>query len=271
VVAEAFEFGDFLGDEAERGLDIAARHVDVAAEASDSLDLQRVVEFPILFERGALGFGEGVEDQIADGFGGQWDIVERVDGTVDPHASRSPGAEMEIGTAAGDGFSQVFGDVAGHGADGLSGNSAGDAIKFLWFSASGGRSSTPVSLAPAWIACPTSSAAASPPDAREKRVDDQSLVTVPGRIDDELDQAVLEACDFFQDSAGADGASGTSRLAPLIIRQNSFLVTRWTGPSPASGSVICLVFDGHALPGHDAQVFVALFPDLSLFQMHSSL
>ena len=46
VMAEGFEFGDVLGDEAEGGLDVAAGHVDVAAEAADAFDLQRVVEFP---------------------------------------------------------------------------------------------------------------------------------------------------------------------------------------------------------------------------------
>ena len=55
VMAEGFEFGDFLDDEAERGLDIAAGHVDVAAEPSDAFDLERVVEFPIPVPRWRAG------------------------------------------------------------------------------------------------------------------------------------------------------------------------------------------------------------------------
>ena len=102
MMAKVFEFRNFLDDISKSRLHIAAGQVDVAAEAPDALDLQRVVEFQVLFQGGTLGLGEGVEDEIADRFGIQRHLVERLDRAVDPHAGGSPRAEVEVGTAAGD-------------------------------------------------------------------------------------------------------------------------------------------------------------------------
>ena len=67
VMAEGFQRGNFLGNEAERRLHVAAGDVDISPEAADAFDLQRVVELPFLLEGGALRFGESVEDEIPDG------------------------------------------------------------------------------------------------------------------------------------------------------------------------------------------------------------
>ena len=63
MMAELFELRDLLVDETECRLHVAARDMDVAAEAPHALDLQGVVEFELLFEGRALGFGERVEHE----------------------------------------------------------------------------------------------------------------------------------------------------------------------------------------------------------------
>ena len=76
VMPEGFQIRDVLGDEAEGRLGLATGHVDVSAEAADAFDLERVVELPLLLQRGALGFGKRVEDQVPDGDGVEDFLVE---------------------------------------------------------------------------------------------------------------------------------------------------------------------------------------------------
>ena len=113
MVAEFAEFRDVLGDVAEGRLVAAAGDVDVAAEAADAIDLERVVEFPVLFEGGALGFRKRVEDQPARGFGIEQEILERDEVARDPGRRGGPGGKMEVGAAELDGLAQVVGDFAG--------------------------------------------------------------------------------------------------------------------------------------------------------------
>jgi len=115
VMAELFDLRNLLVDETERGLHIAARDMDVAAEAADAFHVQGVVEFQFLFECRALGLGEGVEHEIADGFRVDRLIRQGLEHAVDSRAGRRPRAEVEVGPAAADGLAQEFGDVGQHG------------------------------------------------------------------------------------------------------------------------------------------------------------
>ena len=54
VVPQRAEFRDVLRDVAEGRLMTAAGDVDIATEAADSFKLQRIVQLPILLQRGPL-------------------------------------------------------------------------------------------------------------------------------------------------------------------------------------------------------------------------
>jgi len=95
-MTEALKFGNILDDIAEGRLDVAAGEVDVATEPAHPFDLQRIIEFQLLFERGTLGFGERIEDELADTIGVQHHIVQPHNRAVDAGACRSPGAEVKV-------------------------------------------------------------------------------------------------------------------------------------------------------------------------------
>ena len=65
-----------MGNEAEGGFCMTADDVDISPEAADSLDLEGVVELEFSLQRGPLGLGEGVENEVSDGGGVEAFLVE---------------------------------------------------------------------------------------------------------------------------------------------------------------------------------------------------
>ncbi len=99
-VAEFRQGRDVFGDEAEGRLEVAAIVMSVGAKAAGAFDLQREVEFPFLFQLGALPFGEDAVDQLAAGGCVQVGCSEWSERAIAAAKGRGSHGEMEVGTFA---------------------------------------------------------------------------------------------------------------------------------------------------------------------------
>ena len=91
---EHVQIWNLLADETESRFRISTCDVNIAAETTHTLDLQRVIQLQILIKPRALRLAERIGDQLADGAWIQRFIIEGNKRATDPCAGGRPSAEV---------------------------------------------------------------------------------------------------------------------------------------------------------------------------------